>query len=65
MCKGVRSPGTESTNRCELVMWVLEVEPGSSGRVASVLNHFAIPAAPLSHIYLLISETESLLVLLL
>ncbi|KAL6030011.1 hypothetical protein STEG23_006779 [Scotinomys teguina] len=40
--EGTRSTGTEVTDTCELPLWVLRFEPGSSGRAVSALNHRAI-----------------------
>lgn len=48
----IRSPGTGGTESCELPCGCLGIELRSSGRVASALSHWAIPAA-LFHILLL------------
>jgi hypothetical protein len=53
LCEGVWCPGPGVTDSCkQAAMWVLGIELGSSGRVASALNHRAISPAPQSRFIL-------------
>lgn len=42
----IQSPGTEVTDSCDLPKWLLGIEPGTSGRMAGALHHWAISPAP-------------------
>jgi len=46
LCEGIRSSGIGITDSCEPPCGMLGMEPGSSGRAASALNHWAISPAP-------------------
>lgn len=53
LCEGVGASGTRVTDSLCAAKWVLGIEPRSSGRAASTLNHWAISPAPpvLSRLY--------------
>lgn len=58
----VTFPGTEVINICELpALWMLGIEPQSTGRAVSALNHYAISPPPRVKHFAALKENKAIL----